>query len=103
MKTYKQARREYDKEIEEAQDRIKNIKATKTFDFYCPQCDQTKKMLVIRMKQGRQGLKYCHANCRQAAQRQRDKQKVVDEITNLKNRIKELEDENIQSTFSRYK
>jgi hypothetical protein len=51
-------------------------------------------MLVIRMKQGREGLKYCHANCRQAAQRQRDKQKVVDEITNLKNRIKELENEN---------
>ena len=36
MKTYKQARREYDKEIKEAQDRIKNIKATKTFDFKCP-------------------------------------------------------------------
>ena len=36
MKTYKQARREYDKEIKEAQDRIKNI-ATKTFDFKCPQ------------------------------------------------------------------
>ena len=45
------------------------------------------------MKQGRQGLKYCHANCRAAAQRKRDKQKFIDEINSLKNRIKELEDE----------
>ena len=95
MKTYKQARKEYDKEIQEAQDRIKNIKATKTFDFKCPQCKKVKKILVIRMKQGRQGLKYCHANCRGAAQRQRDKQKFIDEITRLKNRIKELENENL--------
>ena len=93
MKTYEQARKEYDKEIEEAQDRIKNIKATKTFDFKCPQCKKVKQILVIRMKQGRQGLKYCHANCRAAAQRKRDKQKFIDEINSLKNRIKELEDE----------
>jgi len=94
MKTYEQARREYDKEIEEAQDRIKNIKATKTFDFKCPQCKKVKQILVIRMKQGRQGLKYCHANCRGAAQRQRDKQKFTDEITRLKQKITELENEN---------
>ena len=101
MKTYEEAKKEYDEEIQEAQDRIKNIKATKTFDFYCPQCDQTKKMLVIRMKQGREGLKYCHANCRQAAQRQRDKEKLINkiegkfinEIDSLKAKIKELEDE----------
>jgi hypothetical protein len=43
MKTYEEAKKEYDEEIQEAQDRIKNIKATKTFDFHCPQCDQTKK------------------------------------------------------------
>jgi len=43
------------------------------------------------MKKGSQGLKYCHNNCRAAAQRQRDKQKVTDEINSLKQRIKELE------------
>ena len=94
MKTYEQAKQEYDEQIAKAFARIDKIKKTKTFDFLCPQCKKVKKILVIRMKQGRQGLKYCHANCRQAAQRQRDKQKVVDEITNLKNRIKELENEN---------
>ena len=94
MKTYEQARREYDKEIEEAQDRIKNIKATKTFDFKCPQCKKVKQILVIRMKQGRLGLKYCSPNCRGAAHRHKHKKKFIDEITRLRKRVKELENEN---------
>ena len=93
MKTYEQARKEYDKEIKQAQDRIKSIKATKTFDFKCPQCKKVKKILVIRMKQGRLGLKYCSSNCRGAAHRDKHKKKFIDEITRLKNRIKELEND----------
>ena len=93
MKTYEQAKQEYDEQIAKAFARIDKIKKTKTFDFECPQCKKVKKILVIRMKQGRQGLKYCHANCRQAAQRQRDKQKFIDEINILKKRIIELENE----------
>ena len=93
MKTYEQAKKEFDEQIAKCVARIYHIKKTKTFDFKCPQCKKVKKILVIRMKQGRQGLKYCHANCRQAAQRQRDKQKSVDEITRLKKRIKELEND----------
>ena len=45
------------------------------------------------MNQGSQGLKYCSSNCRAAAQRQRDKQKFIDKINNLKQRIKELEND----------
>ena len=93
MKTYEQAKQEFDEQIAKAFARINKIKKTKTFDFSCPQCKKVKKILVIRMNQGSQGLKYCSSNCRAAAQRQRDKQKFVDEITSLKNRIKELEDE----------
>ena len=93
MKTYEQARKEYDKEIKQAQDRIKSIKATKTFDFKCPQCKKVKEILVIRMKQGRLGLKYCSSNCRGAAHRDKHKKKFIDQITRLKNRIKELEND----------
>ena len=94
MKTYEQGKAELDAKLNKLNQAIKHARKNTTYDFKCPQCKKiTKKMLVIRMKQGREGLKYCHANCRQAAQRQRDKQKVVDEITNLKNRIKELENE----------
>ena len=54
-----------------------------------------KPILVIRMKQGRLGLKYCSPNCRGAAHRHKHKKKFTDEITRLKNRIKELENENL--------
>lgn len=91
MKTYEQAKKEFDQEIEKSLAYIKHIRTTKTFDFLCPQCKKVKKILVTRMKKGSQGLKYCHNNCRAAAQRQRDKQKVMDEINSLKQRIKELE------------
>ena len=47
------------------------------------------------MKQGRLGLKYCSPNCRGAAHRHKHKKKFIDEITRLKNRIKELENENL--------
>ena len=47
------------------------------------------------MKQGRLGLKYCSPNCRGAAHRHKHKKKFTDEITRLKNRIKELENENL--------
>jgi len=91
MKTYEQAKKELDKEINEHIEHIKHIKKTKSFDFKCPQCKKIKKVRVVSYNLGREGLKYCHANCRQAAQRQRDKQKFIDEITRLKNRITELE------------
>jgi hypothetical protein len=95
MKTYKQAKKEYDKQIQEAVDYIKHIKKTNTFDFPCPQCKKVKKILVIRMKQGRSGLKWCSNACRQRAQRARDKVKKLEiKLGKAKDKVKELENEN---------
>ena len=95
MKTYEQARKEYDKEIEEAQDRIKNIKATKTFDFKCPQCKKTTKKVVMWAKIGG-GIGVCSEKCRSAKYREKREQSINDyksEIQSLKQKIKELENE----------
>ena len=75
IKTYEQARKEYDEEIKKSVAHIKHIKATNTFDFLCPQCKKFKKILVIKMKQGSQGLKWCSNACKQRAKRARDKVK----------------------------
>ena len=91
MKTYEQARKEYDKEIQEAQDRIKSIKATKTFDFHCPQCNKIKKMLVIRKRQGKEGLKYCSAYCRHQAYTNRKRAKLLNKLGLAEEKIYELE------------
>jgi len=91
MKTYEQAKQEFDEQIAKAFARINKIKKTKTFDFLCPQCKKVKKILVIRMKQGRQGLKYCSSNCRAAAQRQRDEiRNTTREINNIKSEMHEI-------------
>ena len=101
MKTYEEAKKELDKEVNEHIEYIKHIKKTKSFDFKCPQCKKVKKVRVVSYNLGREGLKYCHQNCRAAAQRQRDKEKLINkiegkfinEIDSLKEKIKELEDE----------
>ena len=101
MKTYEEAKKELDKEVKEHIEHIKHIKKTKSFDFKCPQCKKVKKVRVVSYNLGREGLKYCHQNCRAAAQRERDKEKLINkiegkfinEIDSLKAKIKELEDE----------
>ena len=95
MKTYEQGKAELDAELKRLNDAIKFAKKNTTYDFKCPQCKKVKEILVIRMKQGRLGLKYCSSNCRGAAHRDKHKKKFIDEITRLKNRIKELENENL--------
>jgi len=91
MKTYEQAKKEYEEEIAKTFDHVKHIKKTKTFDFLCPQCKKVKKILVLKMKQGSQGLKYCCTNCRAAAHRDRKKAETDNIIQVLKDRIEELE------------
>jgi len=91
MTTYEDAKKEFEDEIAKTLAHVKHIKETKTFDFLCPQCKKVKKILVLRMKQGRQGLKYCCVNCRAAAHRDRKKAETDNIIQVLKDRIEELE------------
>jgi len=90
MKTYEQAKKEYEEEIAKTLAHVKHIKKTKTFDFLCPQCKKVKKILVKRAKLG-VGIKYCHANCRAIAHRDRKKAEIDNIIQGLKDRIEELE------------
>ena len=102
MKTYEQARKELDSDISDLMLQIKNLKRTKTYDNECPQCKKiTKKRVWIATlgkKTKGQGIVYCGANCRAKAYRQRKEQSIRDgyelEIDLLKQKIKELENEN---------
>ena len=96
MKTYEQGRAELDAELKRLRDAIKFAKKSITYDFKCPQCKKTTKQIVNNAKIG-VGLKYCNANCRAKAYRQRKEQSIRDgfesEIHLLKQKIKELEND----------
>ena len=47
MKTYEQGKAELDAEIKKLNNAIKDAKQNITFDFYCPQCNKTKKLEFI--------------------------------------------------------
>lgn len=96
MKTYKQGKAELDAELKRLDDAIKFAKQNITYDFKCPQCKKTTKKVVMWAKLGG-GLRVCSEKCRTAAYRKRQKQSNKDyrsEIQFLKQRIKELENEN---------
>jgi|TARA_R100000482_G_C5039415_1_gene107686 hypothetical protein len=96
MKTYEQGKAELDAELRRLRDAIKFAKKSITYDFKCPQCKKTTKQIVNNAKIG-VGLKYCGANCRAKAYRQRKEQSIRDgyesEIYLLKQKITELENE----------
>ena len=96
MKTYEQGKAELDAELKRLNDAIKFAKKNITYDFKCPQCKKTTKKVVMWAKLGG-GLRVCSEKCRAAAYRKRQKQSTKDyrsEIQFLKQRIKELENEN---------
>ena len=96
MKTYEQGKAELDAELRRLRDAIKFAKKSITYDFKCPQCKRTTKQIVNNAKIG-VGLKYCCANCRAKAYRQRREQSIRDgyesEIQSLKQKIRDLEND----------
>ena len=96
MKTYKQGKAELDAELKRLNDAIKFAKRNITYDFKCPQCKKTTKKVVMWAKLGG-GPRVCSEKCRGAAYRKRREQSTKgyeSEIKLLKQRIKELENEN---------
>tara|TARA_R100000773_G_scaffold23592_1_gene20796 strand:- start:800 stop:1123 length:324 start_codon:yes stop_codon:yes gene_type:complete len=105
MKTYEQGKAELDAEIKKLNNAIKDAKQNITFDFYCPQCNKTKKIRVHCANNGRKGKKYCGHNCRTKAYRKRreaneqaERQRLglseLDyKIYKLKQKVTELENE----------
>ena len=97
MKTYEQGKAELDAELKRLNDAIRFARKNITYDFKCPQCNKIKQKVVSTARLG-VGLKYCGQNCRSKAYRERKEQSMRDsyesEIHLLKQKIKELENEN---------